>query len=166
MPRPIFLMKDACIIALIVIHFRATRASPPLLEPLVTAASLPAPALQSYRPLPPHAPEPVDGDSVFTLFQTMRTSLLRLEASLFAPPCNSTGPLAASCNGTDAPPAPHRADWLGRHHFGLRRQILSYDPPATTPPLGWQDATPGPDGFYDSAPDPDLPSPSAIAYRH
>ena len=154
----------------IIIRAHESHASVPLLEPLVTAATL-----HSYRPLPPQ-PGHVEDAGIMSVLQTIRTSLLRLESSLFAPPCNATTPFAVDCAG-NATAEPHagtgRADWLGRHHFGLRRQILSYEPrttpemtpplgwedatPEMTPPLGWEDATPGPDGFYDSAPDPDLP---------
>jgi hypothetical protein len=152
------------------------RASPALLEPLTTAAVLPeqrphAPALPEQRPhapaLPeqrPHAADTGDETGLLSVIQSIRSSLLRVEAFLFAPPCNATSPFAVSCNDT-APAAvsPHRSDWLGRHHFGLRRTLLSAPgaperrAPSPTPPFGWEDATPGPDGFYDSAPDDELP---------
>jgi len=160
-PRCASLLKDALFIALLAMwNVRSARGSPALLEPLTTSLLLPGP--HSHHPRPTPAEEAVE-PGLFSMFQTIRSSLLRLEASLlYAPPCNATGPLAVACNASapDAPAAP-RADWLGRHHLGLRRQILSYAPPSSappspTPPLGWEDATPGPDGFYDSAPDDEL----------
>ena len=170
MPSPVYFknfMKEALIItAIVILHARNTHASIPLAESIDTALHLPppAPATLSYRPRPPQPPHSEADDQepagVFSMLQSIRSSLLRLETSMFyAPPCNASSPLAVACNATaDAPGPAHREDWLGRHHVGLRRQILSYSPPPTpTPPLGWERATPGPDGFYDSGPDAELP---------
>jgi hypothetical protein len=157
MPSPVFFknfMKDALIIsAIVILHARHTHASPTLAEPLDMSLHLPpaAPEPLSYRPRPPQTPhaEAVEEEpgGVFSMLQSIRSSLIRLETSLFyAAPCNATSPLAVACNATGDAPAPaHRADWLGRHHFGLRRQILSYTPPPSpAPPLDWGDATPAP----------------------
>jgi hypothetical protein len=143
---PVFVMFNTCTVhSALVLHEFTTP---------------PPPAVASYRPRPPRT-EPRDAqdpdESIASALQSIRSSLLRLETSLFEPPCNATGALAVDC---DAGPRPaHRTDWLGRHHFGLRRQILSYTPASTpSPPPAWEGSTPGPDGFYDSDPDPDLPS--------
>lgn len=151
--KPFFFINSTWVIpVLLVLNACVTNSTLVLYE-----TTPPPPAAASYRPRPPR-PDPRDEpEGISSMLQGIRSSLLRLETSLFEPPCNATGPLGADC---DAPPAPaHRTDWLGRHHFGLRRQILSYTPTSTpTPPGDWYGATPGPDGFYDSAPDPDLPS--------
>ena len=134
---------------------------------VLSESTTPAPpSVASYRPRPPRteARGEQDEEGITTMLQGIRSSLLRLEASLFEPPCNATGAQAAECDRAPPPRAAHRTDWLGRHHFGLRRQILSYTPASTpTPPEDWQGTTPGPDAFDDSdqAPDPDLPALSA-----
>ena len=180
------------------LHARKTHASIPLAELIDTGMHLPpaAPAALSYHPRPPQPahseaderepagvysmlqrpPQPAHGEAderepagVMSVLQSIRSSLLRLETSLFEPPCNTTGALAAECDAAPRPAA--RQDWLGRHHFGLRRQILSYTPASTpSPPPAWEgtplpsgawDGTPpASDGFVDSDPDPDLPLPS------
>lgn len=117
-----------------------------------------------HRARPPRIEPKEEQEGLESMLQGIRSSLLRLETSLFEPPCNASDPQAKDCGG---PPAPaHRQDWLGRHHFGLRRQILSYTPtstPTATPPGDWYGGTPGPDGFYDSGPDPELPALPAVA---
>ncbi len=147
---PVFLMLNTCTTHSALVLSESTTPAPP--------------SVASYRPRPPRTQprgEP-DEEGITTMLQGILSSLLRLEASLFEPPCNATGALAAEC---DPPPrAAHRTDWLGRHHFGLRRQILSYTPAASpSPPEDWLGTTPGPDALDDSDPDPgpDPPAPSA-----
>jgi hypothetical protein len=136
----VFLVFNTCITRSALVLSASTTPSPPVVA--------------SYRPRPPQRAESQgEQEGISSVLQSIRSSLLRLEASLFEPPCNATGALAVDC---DAPPAPaHRGDWLGRHHYGLRRQILSYTPTSTQGPAqGWKGATPGPDGAFDAEPDP------------
>lgn len=151
MPHFKFFMNSAWIIpVLLVLHAHQSNSA-------LVSSNQTTPPPPGHRARPPRIEPKDEQEGIESMLQGIRSSLLRLESSLFAPPCNATGPGAPDC---DAPPAPgHRTDWLGRHHFGLRRQILSYAPPPTpTPPGDWYGGTPGPDGFYDSAPEPDLPS--------
>lgn len=118
-----------------------------------------APAMPGRAPLPPQRVSSAggnaglqdqDGPGITTMLRSIYQALIRLESSLLlSRPCNTT-----DCDVAPATAPAQSKDWrLGRHHYGLRRQILQYSP---TAPMEW--GTPGPDGFYDSDPDEELPA--------
>jgi hypothetical protein len=98
-------MQDALIIStIVVLHSRNTHASLTLAESLDTSLHLPPAASEPliYRHRPPQPPhgeaDEKEPAGVFSMLQSIRPRLIRIETSLFyAAPCNATSPLAVAC---------------------------------------------------------------------